>query len=274
MLIFLHIPKTAGSTFQFILENSLGITACHTNHTKRPVFSQSDLDFARRMFPVLRSIAGHNLVDPLSLSAPNPFYLTFLREPVARVFSYYQESRLNGNPRTFAEDLRQNEFLENLQVKLMAGDRNLDKAKRFLEKCHFVGLTEKFELSLSVLERLSPYKLNFKYKRRRVAPDNQIKQALESDNQMVEMTREYNKLDLELYAFAVNEIFPKMCAQAGFNPADKVPSHDLYTSDLKWKYLLCHLYNQMFYRQVCKIRSRYFSAPVVSGDAASRPVEG
>jgi len=63
-----------------------GVFACHTNHIKKPIFGQADLDFARKMFPGLRSIAGHNLIDPLSLSVPDPFYLTFLREPVARVF--------------------------------------------------------------------------------------------------------------------------------------------------------------------------------------------
>ncbi len=265
-MIFLHIPKTAGSTFQFILENSFGIAACHTNHTKRPVFTQSDLDFARKIFPVLRSIAGHNLVDPLSLSAPDPFYLTFLREPVARVFSQYQDGIISGNHSlSFEETLRQRGDLENLQVKLMAGERSLDKAKRFLEKCNFVGLTEKFELSLQVLERLTPYPLNLNYKKRRVAPDNQIKKALEADTRLIEMAREYNQLDIELYAFAVNEIFPRICANAGLNPSDQVASHDHYTSDKKWKYLLCHFFNMSFYRQVSKLRNRFFTAPVPAG---------
>jgi hypothetical protein len=267
MIVFCHIPKTAGSSFQFILENSFGIFACHTDHTKKPVFGQDDFDFMRKMFPGLRSIAGHNLVDPLSLSIPNPFYLTFLREPVARVFSHYQDSVHNGNRRTFEEELRRSELLENLQVKFMAGGRNLDRAKRFLEKCGFVGLTEKFELSLHVLEQLSPYRLNLNYKKRRVAPDNQIKKSLENDSRLVEMTREYNKLDLELYSFAVNEIFPKLCAKAGFGPADKVTSYDHYTTEIKWKYLLSHFYNMSFYRQVCKARNKYFSASAPSGDA-------
>src|ERR1700690_2847226 len=262
MIVFLHIPKTAGSTFQFILENSFGVFACHTNHNKKPIFDQDDFDFARKMFPGLRSIAGHNLVDPSSLSVPDPFYLTFLREPVARVFSHYQDSVLSGNRRTFEEEMRRNEHLENLQAKLMAGGRNLDKAKRFLETCGLVGLTERFELSLHILERLSPYPLNLNYKRRRVAPDNQIKKSLENDPRLVEMTREHNQLDLELYSFAVNEIFPKLCAQAGFDPADQVASHDHYTNEIKWRYLLGHFYNMSFYRQICKVRNRYFSATV------------
>jgi len=265
MIVFLHIPKTAGSTFQFILENTFGVSACHTNHTKKPVFDQGDFGFARKVFPGLRSIAGHNLIDPLSLSIPDPFYMTFLREPVARVFSNYQDSVLSGNRIAFEECLRRNEYLENLHVKMMAGERNLDKAKRFLEKCGFVGLTEKFELSLHVLERLSPYPLNLSYKRRRIAPDNKLKTALENDERMIEMVREYNKLDIELYSFAVNEIFPKLCAKAGFSPLDKVASYDHYTSELKWRYLLGQFYNMSFYRQICKARNKLFPTPVTSG---------
>ena len=256
MIIFLHIPKTAGSTFQFILENSFGVFACHTNHIKRPVFGQADLNFARKMFPGLRSIAGHNLIDPLSLSAPDPFYLTFLREPVARVFSHYQDSVLSGNSRSFEEELCRSDLLENLQVKLMAGGRNLDKAKRFLEKCAFVGLTEYFELSLKIFGLLAPCAMNLRYKRRRVAPDNRIRESLEADGRLVDMAREYNRLDNELYAFAVAEIFPKFCAKTGLGTLDQVPSHERYTTDIKWKYLLSQLYNMMFYRQICKARNR------------------
>ena len=72
MIVFLHIPKTAGSTFQFILENSFGICAGHTNHTKQKIFTQSDFNLAQKIFPCLKSISGHNLIDPLKLSVPNP----------------------------------------------------------------------------------------------------------------------------------------------------------------------------------------------------------
>jgi len=260
MLVFLHIPKTAGTTFEFILENSFGLSHCHTDHTKKEQFGPNDLEFARRIFPRLRSIAGHNLVDPPRISAPNASYVTFLREPVARVFSHYQDSVVRGKSgMTFEAALRTNEEFENLHVKLMGGGRNLDKAKRFLAKCAFVGLTEKFDLALHILERLSPYKLNLHYKRKVVARDNTIKKSLEADNKMIEMARDFNKLDLELYGFAANEIFPKLCAQAGFNPSDKVSSYDNYTSEIKLKFLLSRFYNMAFFRQLCKINGCHSS---------------
>lgn len=254
MLLFLHIPKTAGTTFQFILENSLGMTHCHLGHLGYQVADQRDLDFARKFFPWMRSIAGENLSDPLRFLIPNPFYITFLREPVARVFSHYQDRVLrSGETRTFEQLLASDAVLENLQVKRLAGKADLDRAKMILEKFDFVGLTEMFELSLHLLQKLCPCRLNCDYKRKVTARDNSIKKSLASDRRIVDMTREKNQLDLALYEFAVQEIFPKFCAQAGFAPTDKVASFDKYSSELQPRFLLHRLYNQAFFRNVCKV---------------------
>jgi hypothetical protein len=205
----------------------------------------------------MKSLAGHNLVDPLSLNVPQPFHLTFLREPVARVFSHYQDTVLSGGETwTFEEFMRQGGVAENLHVRLMAGERNLDKAKKYLERCNFVGLTEKFNLSLRVLEKLSPYPLNLNYKRRRTAATNVIRQPGANDPRMIELAREHNQFDLALYDFAVREIFPKFCAKAGLTPDSQVTSFDTYTSDRHWRYRLCHLYNLLLYRQMGKLRRR------------------
>jgi Sulfotransferase family len=259
MIIFLHIPKTAGTSFNFILENSLGASYCHTNHTKRETFTQDGLDFAKKVFPALRAVGGHNLVDPMSLSARNPFHMTFLREPVSRALSQYQErviiNRRQGRPVLELEEaLRTAGEMENLHVKLMAGGRNLDKAKRYLETCAFVGLTEKFDLSLHALGKICPEKLNLHYQKRRVQPDNSIRKKLEADSRLMDMVREYNKLDIELYEFAVKEIFPKLCGKAGLNPADKIASLDSYKSDGTFNIRLSRFYNLMIYRQLCKWR--------------------
>jgi hypothetical protein len=254
MIFFLHIAKTAGTTFQFILENSLGIRHCHLGHLGYRVVDQQDFDFARKFFPWMKSIAGHNLCDPTRFSAPNPFYITILREPVMRVFSHYQDELHRGKKtQPFEEMLRTNPAFQNVQVKQLAGKADLGRAKQVLEKFHFVGLTEKFDLSLHMLDKICPVKLNLNYKRKVTARDNTIKKSLENDRRLVDMTREMNKLDLELYDFAVKEIFPKFCAQTGFSPTDKVASYDRYSSELHPNFLLHRLYNQTFFRQVCKL---------------------
>ncbi|HWC58361.1 MAG TPA: hypothetical protein VHC44_01610 [Verrucomicrobiae bacterium] len=250
----MHIPKTGGTSFNVILENSFGIRNCHSNQTSRSTFTQGDLEFARKCYPGLRSIVGHNLVDPGQLKVPDPFFMTILREPIARVISHFQYSVQNGhNQKSFAETLCASENLENLQVKLIAGGRNLDKAKRFLEQCAFVGLTEKFDLSLRVLERLSPWKLKSNYERRVVARGNDLKESLEHDERMIELAREYNKLDLELYEFALNEVFPRLCQKAGVNPAEKVPSYQSDSCTKQLNYRLSKFYSRLF-RHLCKLR--------------------
>ncbi len=254
MIVCLHIPKTGGTSFNVILENSFGLRNCHTNQTTRSTFTQADLEFARKCYPGLRSIVGHNLVDPAQLKVPNPFFMTILREPVARVISHYQYSIQNGhNKKSFEETLRASENLENLQVKLIAGGRNLDKAKRFLEHCAFVGITEKFNLSLRILERLSPCKLRLNYERRVVARGDGLKDSLQNDERMLELAREYNQLDLALYDFAVNEVFPRLCQKAGVNPAEKVPSYQVPGSTRRLNYQLSRVYSKLF-RHLCKLR--------------------
>jgi hypothetical protein len=180
--------------------------------------------------------------------------MTILREPIARVISHYQYSVHRGNnKKTFEETLRASENLENLQVKVITGGRELDKAKRFLEQCFFVGLTEKFDLSLRVLERLSPWKLDLSYQKAVVAKDNVIKDSLKKDERMLELAREYNKLDVELYQFAVTEIFPRLCRKAGVNPSDDVPSYQTDRREKSPRFRLGHWHAQLF-RQICKFR--------------------
>jgi hypothetical protein len=257
VIIFLHIQKTAGSSFVFILDRNFGCSNCHAYQTQRETFTPADLDFARTVFPSLHSIVGHNLVDPLRFSIANPFYMTFLREPVARVVSHYQFSVVRGKNRmTFEESVHHHAHLNNWQVRLLAGGEDLDKAKRFLQRCDFVGLTEHFDLSLNLLERLSPRKLDLHYKKRKVAKNNEIKQSLLGDQRMVELAREHNALDIELYHFAVNEIFPRLCQKAGINPANKVTSYEIPTNDRPLKYRLGRLYNKVFFRQLCKLRNK------------------
>ncbi|MDD5138671.1 MAG: sulfotransferase family 2 domain-containing protein [Verrucomicrobiales bacterium] len=271
MIVFLHIHKTGGTTFRSILEKNFSAACCHTNQTRREQFCQEDLEFAKKVFPRLQAITGHNIVDPLRFSVPDPFYATFLREPVARVISHYQDSVLRGPTRvSFEENIKTNTRLNNWQVKMLAGGENLDKAKRFLERCSFVGLTEKFNLSLHVFGKVAPCPMDLRYKRLIVAKDNAIQKGLLADPRMLDLAREHNRLDLELYAFALNEIFPKLCQKAEANPADTVSSYEVSANNRQLKFRFSRIYNKVWFRQIYKVRHRLFY-PTDADLAAEKP---
>ena len=176
MIVCLHIPKTGGTSFNVILENSFGIRNCHTNQTNRSTFTQADFEFARKCYPGMRSHRGPQPRGPRAIEGAGPvFHDHPARADCAGDFALSIQRAERPQQKSFDETLRASENLENLQVKLIAGGRDLDKAKRFLERCAFVGLTEKFDLSLRVLERLSPWKLQLNYERRVVAKSNEVK---------------------------------------------------------------------------------------------------
>jgi hypothetical protein len=116
------------------------------------------------------------------------------------------------------------------------------------------------------LRQSSPYPLNLAYRRKVVASDSTIKDTLQRDSRVTELAREYNKLDLELYAFALAEIFPKLCRAAGLKPDDAVTSCETARQEAPLRYRLGRSYNRIF-RLLCKLRyqwsgSKSTSAPL------------
>ena len=121
-----------------------------------------------------------------------------------------------GKTLTFEQMLATDGVLENFQVKCLAGRADLGRAKQVLEKFNFVGLTEKFDLSLHVLGKLCPVRLNLNYHRKVTAKDNTIKNALAADARIVDMTREKNQLDLALYDFPCGKFFQSSARRPDF----------------------------------------------------------
>lgn len=247
MFVFLHIPKAAGTSFRFILENTFGVRHCHAPHCRSKRFSADDLARARRFFPGLKSLAGHNLVDPLALPVPDPFYMTMLRDPVVRVASKYQDSVIRGgNTRSFEQTILDEDRFRNFQVKKIAGAEDLDKAKRDIARFHFVGLTERFDFSLHMLGRLSPEPLNLRYRKYVIPKNDRVKDEVLADPAKLAFAREHNAMDVELHRYVVEEIFPALVAKAGLDPRAPVSSYNTYTHDFTWRYRTGRVWNKVY----------------------------
>lgn len=254
MLIFLHIPKTAGTTFRFILENHFGVHCCHTNHIRGNHFDQKQFELAKKVFPGLQCLTGHSLIAPYELKVSNPFFATILRDPVDRVISHYQANFLRGKATgNFEEDFRNNPYLQDFQVRKITGGDDLPRAKQFLDvDCEFVGLTENFDLSLAIFQRLYPEMIDVNYYRKNVAKTNDLKEELKSDRRIIKLIERHNQLDIQLYDYARNEIFPRMCEKAEIDMKDSF-SFDKRSKPFTRKRQIGRIFNKYIYRTVCKI---------------------
>lgn len=214
-LIFLHIPKTAGTTLNRIIERQyspLSIFTMDPYRIRATPERLRKLSESRRSH--LRMVRGHMYYGIHELLPQGGTYFTVLREPVARFFSSYyfiQRRPLHPMHRKVKTDkigvedfIRLTPRRQNLQCSLIAGIKNdgtsdarvLDQAKENLEKSFsVVGISERFEESLMLMAQAFDWKIPF-YENRKVS-----KTRPQVDSGAVEMIREHNQLDLELYDF-------------------------------------------------------------------------
>jgi hypothetical protein len=214
-LIFLHIPKTAGTTLNRVIEwqyNPLAIFTMDPYRIRATPERLRKLSEGRRRR--LRMVRGHLYYGIHEFLPQGGTYFTMLREPVARFFSsYYFIQRRPLHPmhrKVTTERIGVEDFIrltprrQNLQCSLIAGIKNdgtsdervLDKAKENLERSFgVVGISERFEESLMLMAKTFEWEIPF-YENRKVS-----KTRPQIDPGAVEMIREHNRFDLELYEF-------------------------------------------------------------------------
>lgn len=257
MIVFVHIEKTAGTTLKFNLRNTFGKRHCDTKKNKKQIFDQRDLEFAQKVFGKIDCISGHNLVEPTThLAGSETFFITFLRDPIERSASYYQDHCLRGKYKISFEDWMKEDKRHNMQTKRIAGSNDLEKAKKILyENYQFVGLTERFDESLKLLSVVLPMDLNLKYKRKLIAQDNTIKNNLINTPATYQILKDCNKQDIALYDFVKNTLFEERIQQHKQDIEQVQLPDSYYKSHRTWNYQSSIAFNKFVYRQILKIRN-------------------
>lgn len=219
-LIFLHLPKTAGTTFDAVLSRQFRPEQIHMLRSERwleTLAAFPSLPLAQR--EAIRLLKGH---QPFGLHvhlAPGARYLTVLRDPVARVVSHYRYVVATRHPRFYprieAEGLDLHGYvtrhpsgeLENGQTRWLSGrlddapldETDLARARRHLAE-HFawVGVAERFDESLVELALRQGWPRIY-YRRRNVGEPQE--QPIAAATRAAILAR--NRLDLALHQEAV-----------------------------------------------------------------------
>jgi Sulfotransferase family len=237
-VIFLHIPKTGGTTFHKILERNYAphetLTFDGSRHSTE-IESFAKLPEAQRAR--YRLVKGHLEFGFHRFLGGESTYVTFLRDPIARAVSFYSHARSRSDHYLHRLVTDQRLRLENLleqgatselfnqQTQMISGcpsdpncplDHNaLERAKQNLRSnfC-FVGLTEEFDAGLVLLSRMLGWSRPF-YVKRNVSFEKTRAESLPA--QLRAVLRDANSLDFELFEFARTLLAAQIrAAGAGF----------------------------------------------------------
>ena len=232
-LIFLHIPKTGGSTVYKILDRQY-------SRAQTLRLEEDSQIAAFKTFPVAkrgrhRLIEGHLHFGLHRFIPRASTYITFLRKPVERVLSFYYYAR--STPDHYLYPLLSAERLDlkmlfareltselcNGQTRQVAGDEwedphravtraALERAQANL-RTHFrvVGILEEFDASLLLLRRAFDWHLPF-YVKENVTKEKPA--DMSQDDETRRLIKDANALDLELYEYACG-LFEEQCCAAG-----------------------------------------------------------
>lgn len=227
-VIFLHIPKAAGSTLHDIIERQYHPKAVFSitgNQVDKSIEEFRQLpELKRRQLKMIKGHLGFGLHEFLPQGAD---YFTLLRHPVDRILSHYyyvvrRPSHYlynavvdnNMSLKDFARSGISYE-LDNGQARLLAGQQGqadlnieigqcsntlLETAKQNLRNYFpVVGTTENFDRMLMLLKKNFNWK-NILYVKKRVTQNRPKPKQIDPDTRKIIET--YNEIDLNLYQYA------------------------------------------------------------------------
>lgn len=224
---FLHIPKTAGTSFRLELINYLGedklypnLKDLKENNEQYPTEKQLPTLFPydRKSIEVISGHYGYNIKQELF---PDSITMAFFREPIARAISnlkHLQRHSNNFKDKTLLEIAKQgnncNSQVNNRQTFMLWDGNNInekfniEKAKQTLQNIEFIGITEYYKESINLCNKTFNWQLsgNLFTNKGGESQDTQIEQEL------LDYLNEHNKLDIQLYKLAVS-IFKSRCVK-------------------------------------------------------------
>ena len=223
--VFVHIPKTAGTTLNLVIERQYKPKDIISIHTP-----QQNLEEINRFKGLsseqkqhFKAIKGHTFFGWHQILAQPCTYFTLMRDPVERFISNYffllkkenhplgkklveQQVTLEEFSQWHGEDNYQTRFLAksvgeaDLDLKESECNRQtLERAKKNLAEFAVVGTVEEFDKTLLILKNIFGWKnIYYKVKNKNEHRPKRSRLSEETLNSI----EDKNKLDLELYQYA------------------------------------------------------------------------
>lgn len=209
MLLYLHIPKTAGTTLRMILDREynpdqrLHIEGLYSNEEFASVYG--------KYFGGVNVISGHQYFGLHEHINRECTYITMLRDPIERVLSTYRHTvRIGTQDMGWLQRLTTHEQGSNLQTKMLAGGEvNLDLAIHNLNNSFAaVGISEMFDESILLMKRKLAWS-SLPYYVIENPSHNTIKLS-DIDEDVIDIIRDANSVDIQLYNYCVDKLEAKI----------------------------------------------------------------
>ena len=222
-IIFLHIPKTAGTSLRQIIEQEYQPENCLFLYY--PVYDEVIIEAIQLQLPKVKVLYGHLTFGVHELFNITGKYVAFLRHPIDRVISFYKYSACDPDSPYYANiqnglslvDMLQQEITiqtNNHMTRILANywqeDRLddiqfVDRAlENILNSFYYVGLLEKFNESIEQLGNKLNWKTSYEIPFVNV---NTYEKPLKIDSTTRTVLEQYNYLDLLLYEAIKNKFY-------------------------------------------------------------------
>jgi hypothetical protein len=231
-LIFLHIPKTAGTTLMSILDRQYKPGAIFSTYGNAQEAVDKFKTFSESQRMNIRVLKGH-IPFGVHTFLPQPsHYFTILRDPIDRIISHYyfvlETTSHYLHDRVTSQNMTLKDYvsngiatrLDNGQTRIISGvgdtvgfgqcsPEMLETAKKHLRGMPVVGLSERFDETVILLKRNLGWKLPF-YMKANVTKNRPGREDISKDT--IAVIERYNELDFELYKYA-QELFEELIRQ-------------------------------------------------------------
>ena len=251
--IFLHIPKTAGTTLHDIIERQYDSDQIYTFGSDAHASVEKFRSLSVLEREKIQMLRGHMAFGLHELLPSTNNYFTILREPVERVISYYNfilrtpdhylYQKIQSEKLSLLELLQSKIplMMNDAQVRLLSGVwgdapfgevsiEMLNTAEHNLQQFFVVvGITKEFDKTLFLLQNVLNWESSILYERQNVSNDRTAANMMPVET--INLIRQHNQMDIKLYEFA-KTLFSHQIKKQGLLFALKVK---FFQAQNRWK---------------------------------------